>query len=302
MGMLKLLNNRNFIFLLAIVSGLLFPQPAQWTKVLMMPALAIVMTLATINVPNGYFLKPRAILKPSLAGIMMTYFILAGVILLLSALLVQDHHLWIGFVLIAAVPPAVAVIPFTAILNGNVSYTLSGTVASYLAALFIMPLMFWIFIGTAFSDPSKLAGIIFMLIVLPLILSRMILYFQWEDRLTPVRGLLTDWGFFIVLYSMIGVNRDLIFSRPMALIPLAATVFCATFVLGWIIQKSGEILKIEKSNLISLVLQGTLKNQGIAGGLAIALFEKETALPSAVYSVFMILYVMWLDWRKKISN
>ncbi len=117
-----------------------------------------------------------------------------------------------------------------------------------------------------------------------------------------MRGLLTDWGFFIVLYSMIGVNRDLIFSRPMALIPLAATVFCATFVLGWIIQKSGEILKIEKRNLISLVLQGTLKNQGIAGGLAIALFEKETALPSAVYSVFMILYVMWLDWRKKISN
>ena len=265
----------------------------------MMPALAIVMTLATINVPNHYFLQPRAILKPSLIGIVMTYFILAGVILLLSALLVQERQLWIGFVLIAAVPPAVAVIPFTAILNGNVPYTLSGTVASYLAALIIMPLMFWIFIGTAVSDPSKLAGIIVMLIVLPLILSRIILYFKWQDRLTPVRGLLTDWGFFIVLYSMIGVNRDLIFSRPMALLPLAGTVFCATFVLGWIIQKSGEILKIEKSNLISLVLQGTLKNQGIAGGLAIALFEKETALPSAVYSVFMILYVMWLDWRKK---
>ena len=297
--MIKLLNNRNFIFLLAIASGLLFPQPAQWSKILMMPALAIVMTLATINVPNHYFLQPRAILKPSLIGIVMTYFILAGVILLLSALLVQERQLWIGFVLIAAVPPAVAVIPFTAILNGNVPYTLSGTVASYLAALIIMPLMFWIFIGTAVSDPSKLAGIIVMLIVLPLILSRIILYFKWQDRLTPVRGLLTDWGFFIVLYSMIGVNRDLIFSRPMALLPLAGTVFCATFVLGWIIQKSGEILKIEKSNLISLVLQGTLKNQGIAGGLAIALFEKETALPSAVYSVFMILYVMWLDWRKK---
>ena len=296
--MIKLLNNRNFIFLLAIASGLLFPQPAQWTKILMMPVLAIVMTLATINVPNHYFLQPRAILKPSLIGIVMTYFILGGIILLLSALFVKGHHLWIGFVLIAAVPPAVAVIPFTAILNGNVSYTLSGTVASYLAALIIMPLMFWIFIGTAFSDPSKLAGIIFMLIVLPLILSRIILYFKWEDCLTPVRGLLTDWGFFIVLYSMIGVNRDLIFSRPMALIPLAGTVFCTTFVLGWIIQKSGEIFKIEKSNLISLILQGTLKNQGIAGGLAIALFEKETALPSAVYSVFMILYIMWLDWRK----
>ena len=80
----------------------------------------------------------------------MTYVILNGAILLLSALLIGDHNLWIGFVLIAAVPPAVAVIPFTAILEGNVSSTLSGTVASYLAALLIMPLMFWIFIGTGF--------------------------------------------------------------------------------------------------------------------------------------------------------
>jgi len=257
-----------------------------------------VMMLATINVPNDYFLNPRAIIKPSLAGIMMTYVILSGAILLLSALLIGDHNLWIGFVLIAAVPPAVAVIPFTAILEGNVSSTLSGTVASYLAALLIMPLMFWIFIGTGFDDPYKLLRIMLSLIVLPLVLSRMILYFNWQDRISPVRGLLTDWGFFIVLYSIIGVNRDLIFSRPFSIVPVAVVVFATTFILGWAIQKMGVLFKMDKTNIISLVLQGTLKNQGIAGGLAIALFEKEAALPSAIYSIFMILYIMWLDWRK----
>jgi bile acid:Na+ symporter, BASS family len=296
--MIRLLNNRNFIFLLAITFGLVLPQAAEWTKILMMPALALVMMLATINVPNDYFLNPRAILKPSLAGILMTYVILNGAILLLSALLIGDHNLWIGFVLIAAVPPAVAVIPFTAILEGNVSNTLSGTVASYLAALLVMPLMFWIFIGTAFDDPYKLLRIMLLLIVLPLVLSRMILYFNWQDRLAPVRGLLTDWGFFIVLYSIIGVNRDLIFSRPLSIVPIAGVVFATTFVLGWAIQKTCVLFKVDKKNIISLILQGTLKNQGIAGGLAIALFEKEVALPSAVYSIFMILYIIWLDWQK----
>jgi BASS family bile acid:Na+ symporter len=67
----------------------------------------------------------------------MSYIILAGVLLCLSALFIEDKNLWIGFVLIASVPPAVAVIPFTAILEGNVDYTLSGTVASYIAALLI---------------------------------------------------------------------------------------------------------------------------------------------------------------------
>jgi BASS family bile acid:Na+ symporter len=296
--MIRLLNNRNFIFLLAITFGLALPQAAEWTKILMMPALAMVMMLATINVPNDYFFKPQAILKPSLAGILMTYVILSGFILLVSALLIHDHNLWIGFVLIAAVPPAVAVIPFTAILEGNVSYTLSGTVASYLAALLIMPLMFWIFIGTGFDDPYKLFSIMLLLIVLPLVLSRVILYFNWQDRLAPVRGLLTDWGFFVVLYSIIGVNRDLIFSRPLTIVPVAGVVFTTTFILGWAIQKTGVLFKMDRRNIISLVLQGTLKNQGIAGGLAIALFEKEAAMPSAIYSVFLILYFIWLDWRK----
>jgi BASS family bile acid:Na+ symporter len=296
--MIHLLNNRNFIFLLAITFGLLLPQAAEWTKIVMMPALALVMMLATINVPNDYFLNPRAILKPSLAGIMMTYVILNGTILLLSALLICDRNLWIGFVLIAAVPPAVAVIPFTAILDGNVSNTLSGTVASYLAALLIMPLMFWIFIGTGFDDPYKLVRIMLLLIVLPLILSRMILYFNWQDRIAPIRGSLTNWGFFIVLYSIIGVNRDLIFSQPLTIIPVAGIAFATTFILGWIIQKIGVLFNVDKENIVSLVLQGTLKNQGISGGLAIALFAKEAAVPSAVYSIFMILYIIWLDWRK----
>jgi BASS family bile acid:Na+ symporter len=296
--MIHLLNNRNFIFLLAITFGFVLPQAAQWTKILMMPALAFVMMLATINVPNNYFLNPRAILKPSLAGIMMTYVILNGTILLLSALLIGDRNLWIGFVLIAAVPPAVAVIPFTAILEGNVSSTLSGTVASYLAALLIMPLMFWIFIGAGFDDPYKLVRIMLLLIVLPLVLSRMILYFNWQDRLAPVRGSLTNWGFFIVLYSIIGVNRDLIFSQPLTIIPVAGIAFATTFVLGWIIQKIGVLLNVDKGNIVSLVLQGTLKNQGISGGLAIALFAKEAAVPSAIYSIFMIFYIIWLDWQK----
>jgi BASS family bile acid:Na+ symporter len=296
--MISLLKNRNFIFVLAITFGLALPQAAQWTKILMMPALALVMMLATINVPNDYFLKPRAILKPSLAGIIMTYIILSGSILLVSAFLIDNKNLWIGFVLIAAVPPAVAVIPFTAMLEGNVSNTLSGTVASYIAALLFMPLMFWIFIGTGFDDPYKLFRIMLLLIVLPLVLSRMILYFNWQERLAPVRGLLTDWGFFIVLYSIIGVNRNLIFSQPLTIVPVAEVVFATTFVLGWAIQKTCVLFNVEKRNIISLVLQGTLKNQGIAGGLAISLFEKEAALPSAIYSIFMILYIMWLDWRK----
>lgn len=295
----RLFKNRNFIFLLSIALGLGLPQAAAWTKPLMLPALALVMTLATINVPNDFFRLARSFIIPSLAGMLMTYLILGGFILVLAALLVNEENLWIGFVLIAAVPPAVAVIPFTAILDGDVVYTLAGTVASYLAALFIMPLMFFIFIGTNFAQSDKLIEIMILLIVLPLILSRIIIYFNLHNRISSFRGVLTDWGFFIVLYTIIGVNRDLISGKPLMILPVALVVFAGTFLLGFLIEKIGGLFKIDQNKIISLVLLGTLKNQGIAGGLAISLFAREAALPSAVYSIFMILYFVWLDLRKR---
>ena len=297
--MIRHLKNRNVIFLLAIGLGLIVPQPAVWTKLLMLPALAMIMTLATMNVPNNYFQNLRAILIPSLLGIVMTYVILGGVILAGAALLISDPNIWIGFVLIAAVPPAVAVIPFTGILDGNVSYTLSGTIAAYLGALIITPLMLALLIGSGLGDPYDLLKILVLLIMLPLILSRFLLVFKLQARIEPVRGLLTDWGFFIVVYTMIAVNRDLIFAKPLLLVPVAIVVFIATFVLGFVVAKTAALMGVARENIVSLVLLGTLKNQGIAGGLAIALFAGETALPSAVYSIFMIIYIMWLDWRKK---
>ena len=91
----------------------------------------------------------------------------------------------------------------------------------------------------------------------------------------------------------------MIFSKPLAILPVACVVLAATFILGFVIEKTGALLKRDKKEMVSFVLLGTLKNQGIAGGLAIALFENEAALPSAVYSVFMILYFIWLDVRRR---
>jgi len=48
--------------------------------------------------------------------------VFAGVTLTLSLLLVGDPALRTGFVLLVAVPPAVAVIPFTLFLKGNTTF------------------------------------------------------------------------------------------------------------------------------------------------------------------------------------
>ncbi|MBN1381748.1 MAG: hypothetical protein JXA41_08740 [Deltaproteobacteria bacterium] len=300
--MLRLLRNRNFIFFLAIALGLVFPQAASLGEPIMLWALALVMMLATTNVPNDFFRTPRAILKPSVAGIFMTYPLLGGIILTLSALFIEQEHFRTGFILVAAVPPAVAVIPFSGLLGGNVSYSLAGTVAAYIGALIIMPVFFHLSLGANFADPVTLIRIMVILIVLPVIFSRIIIFFNLADRIVPVKGLLTDWLFFIVMYTIIGTNRNLIIDNPLIILPSACIAFTATFVLGLIIEKTGAFFKIDRKEVNSLMLLGTLKNLGIAGGLALSLFSKETALPAAVYNIFMILYFIWLDLRKNLKD
>jgi len=260
------------------------------------------MTLATTSVPNSFFSSGRALIAPSISGLVMSYVILTGTLLALAAIFIEDKNIWIGFVLIAGVPPAVAVIPFSAILKGNVSYTVAGTVSTYLAALFIMPVMFFIFVETEFNHTAKLIEALVLLIIFPFFASRILLYFNLQEKIASVRGVVTDWGFFIILYTMIGLNRDLLFARPMMILPVAAIIFAAVIVLGFLIERAGILLKLGKDKITSLMLLGTLKNQGIAGGLAVTLFTEEAALPSAVYTVFMFLYFMLLDWRRRLGG
>lgn len=295
---MRFLSNRNVIFSLAMLTGLAFPQLAPWTEPLTLPVLALVMTLATMNIPDNFFTSFRSLLIPSITGILMNYLILGGATLAMSALIIHQEDIWIGFVLIAAVPPAVAVIPFTNILEGNLTYTLAGTAATYLAALIIMPLMFLFFLGMSFTAPQKLIMIMILLITFPVVASRIIIRSGIHNRVAPYQGLLTNWGFFIVLYTLVGLNQETIFREPLMLIPVATVIFVSTFLLGFLIELIGRFFKIHQKNLISLVLLGTMKNQGIAGGLALSLFTREAALPAAVSSVFLILFFMWLDMKR----
>ncbi len=60
-------------------------------------------------------------------------------------------------------------------------------------------------------------------------------------------------------------------------------------------EKAGAFLHLPDEVLTSLVLLGTLKNYGLAGGLALALFSRKTSVPATVSAVFMIVYIIWLE-------
>jgi BASS family bile acid:Na+ symporter len=257
------------------------------------------MTLSTLGVSGSIFRSPRTLIGPALAGIGMNYLFLGGILLGLNMLLIHDEAVWSGFILIAAVPPAVAVVPYTVFLNGNNTFSLVGTLGAYLGALAITPLMGAGFLESSFINPLKLVIIMVELILLPLILSRILVWIRLAPRLERIKGTVTNWSFFLLTYTIVGLNREIFLREPLFLIPVAFIAVASTFLLGWGIEKVGKLCHVDPKTLTSLVLLGTLKNYGLAGGLALALFSERTAVPATVSTVFMIVYMIWLEFKKR---
>ena len=297
--MFNLLKNRDFLLILSIVLGLFLGDGAQWTRNLVIPGLAVIMTVAVMGIPNSVFRSPRSLVIPTLVGLVLNYGLHGGVILGLSALLIKEEALRAGFVMVAAAPPAVAVIPFTVILKGDAPFSLVATVGGYLGALLLMPLITFGLLGSGYADYGKLVWIMVELILAPLAISRLLRWTTLSEKLEPYKGAVTNWGFFLVTYTIVGLNRSVFLTQPLSILPVFLVALAAIFLLGGAIERIGRLFKIDPPKRLSLVLLGTHKNTGLAAGLALTLLGERTALPATVSTVFMIVYVVWLSIKKR---
>jgi BASS family bile acid:Na+ symporter len=298
----RLLKNRNFILLLAIVLGLVIGEPvASRTEPLVLPLLALVMTLSAANVTSREFISLKAMPRTIIISIFLNYIVLGGVILLLAWWLIDDKDLWAGFVVLATVPPAVAVVPFSYALGGNTLFSLIGMTGAYLAALVIMPALMALFLGTGFFDPVKLLIILGELILVPIVLSRVLLFTGLMKRINPWRGTIVNWSFFIALFTIVGLNRQAFLGEFDILIRVVVIAVSSSFLLGYIVELVARALRINREESISMVLLGSLKNYGLASGILLTLLGERAAIPASVCTVFGILHLVWLGfhYRKK---
>ena len=294
-----LLRNRNFLLVLAITLGILLGKGAQAAERLVIPALAIIMTLSVAGIPNQIFQSPRAFFSPVLWGLAVHYGLLSGLYFVLNNLLIHEPNFKTGFVILLSVPPAVAVIPFTFVLKGDLIFSLMATIGCYLAALIFMPIITVGLIGSGFVDRQKLALIMIELIIVPLVFSRFLKWRDLSQKIEPYKGTIINWGFFLVTYTIVGLNRNLFINHPTLITPVVAVSLIGTFLLGWVIETVGQKIRMDPQRLTSLILLGTQKNTGMAAGLALTLFNDRTALPATVCTVIMIIHFVWLNLRRR---
>jgi len=298
--MFKFLGHRNFILPLAFILGFAFPQLAQWTKSLTIPALALVMTISIAQIPTREILKWRSLAKPLAIGILFNYLFLASLLLIFTQWFNFSESIRVGMILVASAPPGVAVLPFTSLLAGNPILSLFATFGTYLSSMFIMPGLIWLLTGSATFPMSKLVITLLELIVLPIILSRFLLFKNFYQRIIPWKGTIVNWGFFIVFLTVIGLNQKTFLEQPDVLIKILFIALVSTFLgfilLNFLLKKIG----INQKERISMILLGTFKNSGFAAAIALTLFDETASLPGAIISAVYALYMIWLGSKRNL--
>ncbi len=295
--MARLLSNRNFIFILAFVLGFAAGNIGDWLRYLVIPALAMVMTVSMLEIPNRSFLPLRDAVKPSAVIFLLNYVLFSIMTLVPAYFLIEDGQLWKGFVIAAVSPAGVAIAPFTGILGGNKAFSLKGVIASHLMAVLIMPVYGYLFIGSSFIQPVRLLLLFSELILAPFVVSRLILKFRAEKSILRWRGAITNWGLFVVIFTVIALNRSYFLSYPGTVGLVSAITAAAVLVTGLVTELILKKTGIGAKNKSSYILFATIKNGGFAAAAALSLSGERSSLPPAIISVFIIIYLIYLSLR-----
>ena len=299
----KILLNRNVILISAVVLGLTIGENAIYLKPYTTYILIITMLFSMTGLSTSSLFPLRKVVKPMMTGTFLNYFFFGFVVILLAWILMPDDQLFYGFVVIAAAPPGVAIVPFAGILKGDIEYSIIGVFGAFLAAIIITPIVIGLFSG--FEDTVNPLSLIFLmvkLIIVPLVLSRLLLIKTFFPIIKKIRGKIVDVGFALIIFTAVGMNQQVFFQDYDVLFLISLVLLAGTFGIGSLYE---YLLKRTKQNseiTTSQILLLTIKSSGFSVVTALTLFGEKAAIPSAVLAVIVLLYLLFLSSRMEIKK
>lgn len=211
-------------------------------------------------------------------------------ILILALGLAFSKELWPGWVLMAAAPSAISIVPFTKVLGGSTTKALFSTATNYILALALMPVMTLALIGSA-VQLNELVFSLIILIVLPMAGSRLISRLELSRSMNTV---LINVFFAVLIFAVAGANRGAFAGDLTVVLAICAAGALRTFGIGLGTEHVLRRLRMPKSERASYVLFSSYKNLGLTATLAIALFEPVVAVPATICIVLEVVWIIFL--------
>lgn len=274
------------MMVLGLLAGLGTGGPPQYAREVSTASLVFAMTFSLTEV-RFRGLSARVESRSFLRALVLNYGALSGTILGI-AFLYGDVDIRHGWMVMAAVPSAIAVIPITSSFGGNVQRALISSALLYVCSLGVAPLMTIVFAGEA-VNPSELGIQLLLQIALPLAVSRPLARSSWVTR---NRRTLVNVSLFVLVLTLTGANRSVFITSPGLVTALAVGGFVRTWAVGGAAYLASKRLSADRSAHVADTLFASLKNLGLAAVLAVSLFGPVAALPAIICMFFEIGWVV----------
>ncbi len=211
----------------------------------------------------------------------MSYGIL-GALVISFGLASADPSIRSGWVLMGAVPPAIAVVPITSLLRGNVRRALISDAILYFAGLVAVPGLSLLFLGEA-VPVQTLALQTLLLIGVPTVLSRPLRLWKGVDDARPLAVCV---AFFFLVVAIAGSTRAILLEDADLAAGLSILAFARTAGLGLAILAVARLLKARRETQVAAVTFAGFKNLGLTVVLAFTVVGPLASLPAITALIF----------------
>ncbi|MEA1994068.1 MAG: hypothetical protein U9N35_06725 [Euryarchaeota archaeon] len=266
------------VFILALLLGLIFPQASSSLENYFILILGAIMFFSLLDLEFSRRIENK---NDILFALFLNYIILGGFLIAAGSLFKTSFFQ--GFVVMAVGPPAVAVIPFTNVLKGDLRLSMLGVTLAYLSSIVIAPVVIFLVFGETLSYIRLLKTLI-EFIVIPMILAYLASKTKFGTKIKEKKDNIVVILMFLLLYTIIGINRSSFFRPEMVYLIIMA--FVKTFGFGFGIFYLLKSTALEKR--ISFALFGSFKNCALLAAIALETFGKEASLCPTIAIPFEI--------------
>jgi len=291
---IQILTNRNTLMIVALALGIFAGEHAVHISFLSLPVLAFMMTVSLVFFSFSFILTSSKAINYSLQGLLLNY-VLSGVILMgLTYLIIPyERDIYLGFLFIVLAPPGVVIVPFATLFNGHINHAATGVIAGNLALIIFFPFMLY-FVSGGFDtiSPFEILKILTIVIIIPIVISRFLRHQSTMPLVKKYRAPLINWSFFIIIYIVIGLNRDIILNQTHILLLPVIVLTIYLFVFTFLFDKFLLFMKVPAPLRISQTLMFAVKNNGFSAVVSLSLIGAQAAIPSAALSIVLLLYLI----------
>lgn len=267
--------------LLAIGLGFFVPSVGLALKPFVLYLLILLMIFSTLKINVREVLDDLKNLKEEAAILLIVFIITPLLVLLLRPWL--DPQLYLGFIIIAAVPCGISVVFLSTLFGGDGAQALTITGLAHLAAPIITPLLVEIFAGAQVEVSFwAMVWLIVQLVLFPLIIAQLLrikrpIFNAVSSLSKPASYILL----FLILWGVTSPTREFVIRQPvlaMGTFMFSVAVICAVFILGYLLAK-------DYRDQITLAICSSYKNFTLATVIAITLFSDIVALPAIMWTI-----------------